>query len=214
MVGALESEAGHVDQQDGVGAAVADVAAGGQLGLLLGGQALAAVRADQQPRGAPARRRAGRGRRRAPGSRCSDVSIQTPAPTIASDERPDERSADAAPGDDGPAPARGLRPGLAGRRRGRGWRRAAVAAAVGGGGGGGGRPARGGDGGGGGGRIGGGGRRPVDRVAADHLRRFAARIRPPGSRPRSAAGCRSQYECTASGRVCLPQPAQVPGSSA
>ena len=46
---------GNVHQQDGVGAAVADVAAGGQLGLLLRGQALAAVRADQQPGRALAR---------------------------------------------------------------------------------------------------------------------------------------------------------------
>ena len=45
-------DAGNVHQQDGVGAAVAHVVAGGQLGLLLGRQALAAVRADQQPGGA------------------------------------------------------------------------------------------------------------------------------------------------------------------
>ena len=39
----------HVHQQDGVGAAVADVAAGGQVLLLFGRQTLAAVRADEQP---------------------------------------------------------------------------------------------------------------------------------------------------------------------
>ncbi len=39
-------------QHDRVGAAVADVAAGGQLGLLFGGEACSAVRADEQPGGA------------------------------------------------------------------------------------------------------------------------------------------------------------------
>ena len=39
-------------QQDRVGAAVADIAAGGELGLLFGRQALPAVGADQQPGGA------------------------------------------------------------------------------------------------------------------------------------------------------------------
>ncbi len=52
VVGVLDPMAGNVHQQDGVGAAVADIAAGGQLRLLFGRQALAAVRADQQPRGA------------------------------------------------------------------------------------------------------------------------------------------------------------------
>ena len=42
-------ELGHVNQQDGVGTTAADVAAGGQVLLLLGGEALAAVRADDQP---------------------------------------------------------------------------------------------------------------------------------------------------------------------
>ena len=49
MVGVLDPMRGNVHEQDGVGAAVAHVAAGGQLGLLVRGQALAAVRADQQP---------------------------------------------------------------------------------------------------------------------------------------------------------------------
>ena len=46
-----------MDQHDRVGAAVAGIAAGCQIGLLLGGQIGAAVRADQQPGGAVARRR-------------------------------------------------------------------------------------------------------------------------------------------------------------
>ncbi len=46
------SDGGDVHKQDGVGAAVADVASGGQLGLLFGGQVLAAVRPDEKPRGA------------------------------------------------------------------------------------------------------------------------------------------------------------------
>ena len=49
VVGVLDPMRGNVHEQDGVGAAVAHVAAGGQLGLLVRGQALAAVRADQQP---------------------------------------------------------------------------------------------------------------------------------------------------------------------
>ena len=56
VVGVLDPRRGHVDQQDGVRAAVADVAAGGQFGLLLRAQALAAVRADEQPRRAAPRR--------------------------------------------------------------------------------------------------------------------------------------------------------------
>ena len=68
VVGAPEPERRQVHQQDGVGAAVADVAAGGQLGLLLGGQVVAAVGADQQPGACPGRRRAGRGSR--PARRC------------------------------------------------------------------------------------------------------------------------------------------------
>jgi hypothetical protein len=47
-----------VDHQDGVGPAVAEVAPGGQLGLLLGGQSGPAVGPDEQPGGARARRRA------------------------------------------------------------------------------------------------------------------------------------------------------------
>ena len=54
------SQPRDVDQQDRVGAAVAHVAAGGQLGLLLGGQALPAVRTDEQPGGAGRRPAAGR----------------------------------------------------------------------------------------------------------------------------------------------------------
>ena len=49
VVGRARPDGGNVHEQDGVGAAVADVAAGGQLRLLVRGQALAAVRADQQP---------------------------------------------------------------------------------------------------------------------------------------------------------------------
>ena len=45
----------QVYQQDRVGAAVADVAAGGQLGLLLGGERFAAVGPDQEPGGAVSR---------------------------------------------------------------------------------------------------------------------------------------------------------------
>ena len=41
-------------QQDGVGAAVAEVAAGGQVGLLILGESFAAVGADEQPSGAAA----------------------------------------------------------------------------------------------------------------------------------------------------------------
>ena len=41
-------------QQDGIGAAVADVTAGGQGVLLLDGQALTAVRTHEQPVGATA----------------------------------------------------------------------------------------------------------------------------------------------------------------
>jgi hypothetical protein len=43
------SEAGHVDHQQCVGPSGAEVAAGREIGLLLRGQSLAAVRADQQP---------------------------------------------------------------------------------------------------------------------------------------------------------------------
>jgi hypothetical protein len=50
-------DGGNVHQQNGVGAAGAEVVASGQLGLLLRGQALAAVRADQQPGRALARDR-------------------------------------------------------------------------------------------------------------------------------------------------------------
>jgi hypothetical protein len=50
--GRARPDGGNVDQQDGVGAAVAHVVARGQLGLLLRGQTLAAVRANQQPGGA------------------------------------------------------------------------------------------------------------------------------------------------------------------
>ena len=48
------TEPRHVYQQDGVGAAVAEVAAGGQVGLLILGESFAAVGADQQPSGAAA----------------------------------------------------------------------------------------------------------------------------------------------------------------
>ncbi len=57
VVGALDAKRGHVHHQDGVGPAVAGVAAGGQCFLLFGGQALAAVGADQQPGAAVSGRR-------------------------------------------------------------------------------------------------------------------------------------------------------------
>ena len=76
-------DAGDVHQQDGVGAAVADVAAGGQFGLLFGGQALRGCPSRPAARWCPWRWRAARGSRPAQGCGAATSRSRRRRPTTA-----------------------------------------------------------------------------------------------------------------------------------